>query len=911
MLTIRAMTGGAGYAQRHLEHSDYFDQNRTVQGEWHGRGAELLGLNGTVTHEQFEAVREGLHPETGEFLRPRHSADRLGTDGEVESKARSLYDLTFSAPKSVSVQALVGGDERLLEAHRHAVGVALQEAERFAGARVRLDGENSNRQTGNLVVASYTHDSSRQLDPQLHTHAVAANLSYDGVEGRWKALQASGVYERRAYITEVYRNELAREVCGLGYEIENQRSAKGVDNGFEIKGVSKDVQERYSQRSEQRDESIRGFVGEHGRQPTDNEVAVLVRETRPDKLQEISSAEVHRLQVERISSQEHANLLDLRGQSIEHGQGFTLERTLAVQSLQHAEEHLFERRTVSKDHELLTEALRHGRGSVDLGELHGTYELEVSQGKLLQMGVNVATQTSLERERSMVAAVDHGINLYRSLGGNEHFEPRASLRPEQRHAVETILGSQDFAVNLRGAAGTGKTATLQEIDRGLQAAGHEVIAVAPTRSAVEELQKVGFENSMTISRLLEDQTAQQSLRGNVLIVDEAGMVSGRQMEGILELAQRQDARIVFSGDTRQIQSVEFSDALRIIERESHMTSVSLTGIQRQSNPEYREAIQTFRQSPDQGFAKLQEMGAVREVPYLERAQAVAEVYREMTAEPGRKVLVVAPTHEEIGRVTEAIREDLKQRSVLGVGEILQRHIPLQWTEAQKKDISNYQPDQVLVFHRASHGIEKHEALTVSGVSGSGITAKNERGEDKSVNLTQARSFSVHERQPIEVAAGDKLLLMGNRREPEFRATNGELTTVRSVERGIIGLEDGRSVPANYREFTHGYAVTAHRSQGKTVDTVIISADVMKQELFYVSASRGREGIAIITSDVDRLGESLGVSMARPSAIELAKEISQAKQPSPEHGVETMPKQSIEQPAHTRESGLEQGMGLGL
>jgi conjugative relaxase-like TrwC/TraI family protein len=891
MLTIRAMTGGAGYAQKHLEHSDYFDQNRTVQGEWHGRGAELLGLNGAVTHEQFEAVREGLHPETGEFLRPRHSADRIATDGEVESKARSLYDFTFSAPKSVSVQALVGGDDRLLEAHHHAVNVALQEAERYAGARVRLDGANHDRQTGNLVIAAYTHDSSRQLDPQLHTHAVAANLSYDGMEGRWKALQASGIYERRAYITEVYRNELAREVRGLGYEIESQRNAKGVDNGFEIKGIPKDVLERYSQRSEQRDESIRQFAAEHGRQPTDNEVAVLVRESRSDK-------------------QEHANLLDLRETSVEQSQTIVPERTFAVQSLQHAEEHLFERKTVSKDHELMTEALRHGRGKLDLGDLRGSYEFEVSQGKLLQVGVNVATQESLERERSMVAAIDQGIHRYPALDGSDHFEPKASLRTEQRHAVETILASQDFAINLRGAAGTGKTVALQEIDRGLRAAGHDVLAVAPTRTAVEELQKVGFGNSMTVSRLLEDETVQQRLRGNVLIVDEAGMISGRQMEGLLDLARRENARILFSGDTRQIQSVESSDALRILERESRMTSVSLTGIQRQSNLEYRDAIETFRKSPDQGFAKLQDMGAVREVPYMERAQAVADVYRELTAEQNRKVLVVAPTHEEIGRVTQAIREDLKQRAVLGDGETLHRHIPLQWTEAQKKDISNYQPDQVLVFHRASHGIEKHEALTVTNASGSSIQTLNDRGEEKSVSLTQARSFSVHERMEIEVSAGDKLLMTGNRKEPGFRATNGELTTVRSVERGIIHLEDGRNVPANYREFTHGYAVTAHRSQGKTVDHVIVSADVMKQELFYVAASRGREGISIVTSDVERLGESLGVSMARPSAIELANEFSQSKQ-SPEHHAGMNPTQVNEALKPTRDIGFEYGMGLGL
>ncbi|WP_245632290.1 hypothetical protein [Edaphobacter aggregans] len=282
----------------------------------------------------------------------------------------------------------------------------------------------------------------------------------------------------------------------------------------------------------------------------------------------------------------------------------------------------------------------------------------------------------------------------------------------------------------------------------------------------------------------------------------------------------------------------------------------------------------------------------------------------MTATPGRKVLVVAPTHEEIGRVTQAIRDDLKQRSVLGDGETLQRHIPLQWTEAQKKDISNYQPEQVLVFHRASRGIEKREALTVTGVSGSSMHATNERGEEKLISPTQARSFSVHERRGIEVAAGDKLLLVGNRKEPGFRATNGELTTVRDVSQGIIHLEDGRNVPANYREFTHGYAVTAHRSQGKTVDQVIISADAMKQELFYVAASRGREGIAIITSDVERLGESLGVSMARPSAIELVNEITRAKV-SPEQDIGQVLKQEIKLPVQPQEISVGLGMELSL
>jgi conjugative relaxase-like TrwC/TraI family protein len=167
MLTIRAMSGGAEYAQRHLEHSDYYDEHRRVQGEWHGRGAELLGLRGEVNQKQFEAVREGLHPETEEFLRPRHSADRMGGDGSEQSKGRSLYDLTFSAPKSVSIQALVGGDERLVEAHDRAVREALAEAESYAATRVRMNAANEDRTTANWVVAAYRHDASRELDPQL------------------------------------------------------------------------------------------------------------------------------------------------------------------------------------------------------------------------------------------------------------------------------------------------------------------------------------------------------------------------------------------------------------------------------------------------------------------------------------------------------------------------------------------------------------------------------------------------------------------------------------------------------------------------------------------------------------------------------------------------------------------------
>ena len=301
MLTIRALTGGESYASQHLSSNDYYSEHEKVVGQWQGHGAELLGLQGEVTLEQFDAVRQGIAPESGEFLRPRQSADRFNEAGERTGTARNLYDFTVSAPKSVSVQAMV--DPRLLEAHKGAVNEMAREMESLAGARVRQHGRDENRSTGNLVLAVYQHDSSRELDPQLHSHLVAANLTYDGAERRWKALQASDIYEQRAYLTEVYRNALAARVNELGYTIEDRYDA-GRERGFEIQGLSAETLEKFSQRSEQRDQAIAAFAELQGRQPTNGEIAVLVRETRSDKLSEISTAEVKAQQWARLAPAE-------------------------------------------------------------------------------------------------------------------------------------------------------------------------------------------------------------------------------------------------------------------------------------------------------------------------------------------------------------------------------------------------------------------------------------------------------------------------------------------------------------------------------------------------------------------------------------------------------------------------------
>jgi ATP-dependent exoDNAse (exonuclease V) alpha subunit len=763
-----------------------------------------------------------------------------------------------------------------VEAHGKAVQETLKELEHRAASRVRRDRANDNRITGNLVLAVYHHDTSRELDPQLHTHAVAANLTYDGAEGRWKALQASDIYEQRAYLTEVYRNALAREVRSLGYEIEDRRSAKGKNLGFEIRGVSDELLEKYSQRSEQRDRAIAEFVESKGRQPSDNEIAVLVRESRADKLIEISTAGVLSRQTARLTPEESLNLEQMREAVRERSQTQRLEVESAVPSLDYAKQHVFERVSVALDHELLTEALRHGRGRIDLADLKGEFSLEESTGRILQAGKEVATRESLDRERDMIERINRGIGQFERLGGQHKFADSAFLRPEQKQAIEFVLDSRDLAVNIRGAAGTGKTATLQELQRGLEESGREVLAVAPTMSAVEELQKVGFSDAITVERLLQGQNAQSELFGKTLIVDEAGMVSGRQMSELLELADQQSMRIIFSGDTKQIRSVEASDALRVLERESHLKSVSLSEVQRQTAQGYRDAIQELRRDPERGFEKLEQIGAVREVPWSERAQAVQQAYSEAQAQINAKgqpcsVVVVAATHEEIGHITEAIRAERTRTGELGESIRQEHHIPLNWTTAEKNDVRNYRTGQVVEFHRAVKGVARHESLEVIGVQNGTVVGRSARGEQRQFTATQAKYFDVYESRAIDVAVNDKLLLTANRREPGFRATNGELVTVSRIdEQGRIHLQDGRALPENYKQFTHGYAVTAHRSQGKSVDAVVISADGMRKELFYVAASRGRESITVVTSDKDLLRESVVRSLERQSASELSR-----------------------------------------
>ena len=338
-----------------------------------------------------------------------------------------------------------------------------------------------------------------------------------------------------------------------------------------------------------------------------------------------------------------------------------------------------------------------------------------------------------------------------------------------------------------------------------------------------------------------------------------------------------DARIILSGDTGQHASVARGDALRILERHSNFKSGQLTAIRRQRKAAYRKAVELAAQKRTvEAFAQLERMGAVTEVladGHHDLHDSAAKSYLKALAE-NKSALLVAPTWNEIEAVTEKIRTALKTSGRLAAEEKeFQVFDSLSWTEAQKRDARQYRPGMAINFHRRGHGFNKNETVAVVAVENDSIKVQRSDGTETSFYLGQGSALcDVGERRKLKIAAGDKLLLQANAVAVRKHFINGELVEVRAIQGDSVLLADGRVIPADYRTFTHGYAVTSHAAQGKTVDEVLLVASsrslpAINQEQFYVSISRARERCQIFTDDSELLRLHVTHSSTRLAAVE--------------------------------------------
>jgi len=762
--------------------------------------------------------------------------------------------------------AVTMDDSRIVEAHQHAAKLALKELEQFAGTRIRKNGADQDRGTGNLVGASFLHNSSRALDPQLHTHFTLFNCTWDKSEKRWKALQTSGMFGAIHYATEVYRNDLRRQLHELGY------ATRKTANGFEIEGVAPKIITRFSKRAQERAAMVSKLEQELGRKLSNNEVSHAVHKTRSRKLKGISSDDVRQRQLDQIGLLEKMALNRVRSAADGSARPFE-ERIEPPQALDHATAHVFERNSVAPQHELLHAALVKGCGQLNLEQLK---EKVQEHSAFVRVGEQYSTRQILETELYLINSMNRGKGAMPPL--NKSYQASSFLGPDQQRAVELILRSRDQFTGLRGLAGTGKTKTLQELNAGVSSAGFEAVFCAPTAAAADVLRKDGFSSAVTLQKLLIDPETQRRVNDrSVLVLDEAGAVGIEDMAKLFDLAKTSRCRVVLSGDTGQHSSVPRGDALRLLEQHSRYQFGQLSTIRRQLRGDYLQVVElAANKKPEAAFERLKEMNAVTEAPSIgpkaKLYESAAAAYLE-SVNQGKSALLVSPTWNEIEAVTEQARHTLKAQARLGSDEHSVTVLDsLAWTDAQKKNVHQYEPGQKILFLRDSGAFAKNETVEVVSVGKSTLRLRRDDGSEVSfAPKVSGSACDVCQSRELKVSPGEKLLLQANDRKSKL--INGEIVEVQEIHGGEIRLADGRSLPKEYRRFCHGYAVTSHASQGKTVDDVFLVASshsfrAVNREQFYVSISRGRERCHVFTDDSELLQRRIADSHERTAAVEL-------------------------------------------
>ena len=466
----------------------YWSRGQTVQGQWQGQLAEKYKLTGAVKAEEFHRLSEGQHPHTGEQLvQHRQSFEYQNADGKTVKSVehRAGWDATFSAPKSVSLTALVGGDDRVRAAHREAVGVALNELERYTQAR--MGGNRLADSTGQFIVAKFEHDTARPVDgyaaPQLHTHAVIFNVT-ERADGTTRALQERGFFESQQFATAVYQSELTFRLRQLGYEIEPGRSGAP-----EIKGYSQEYLDASSQRQNQ--------ILEHMRQNglSGYEAAEISAHATRDKKQIQSPTEVlaaHRRLASQFGNQPDHVVAAAQQRSREKTMEHAPEKTqqAAREAVTFARERSFEREAVTDERALFRDALRRGMGETTYGQVRATVEARLASGEFqLVSGLKhdtarqFTTAETIQAEREVLRRMRHGQGRAEQImlvqQAVAHTAQYPHLNGAQRMAAEEILTSRDVVQGLQGSAGVGKTTALKTVREAAEQRGYIVEGFRP------------------------------------------------------------------------------------------------------------------------------------------------------------------------------------------------------------------------------------------------------------------------------------------------------------------------------------------------------------------------------------------------------------------------------------------------
>lgn len=872
MVASVSTLSSAGQAASYYEADDYYAEGGLAPSEWFGEAAGALGLDGEVDREQFAALLEG-----------RVGDEQLGTtrDGKVEH--RPGWDITLSAPKSVSIMAEVAGDKRLIAAHGAAVKVALAHVENhMAATRLREGGEVQRQVTGNLAIATFRHATSRAQDPQLHTHAVVINATQDK-DGKWRSLEPRAFYQLQKEIGAIYRQELAHGVAELGYRI-----APGKDAMFEIAGVPDKVIEALSQRTAAIDARLaeRGTSREEA-SAAEKQIAALdtreakthvdIRELRADWRATADASGFNTGARDRLVA---GALEQARG-----SEAATSPELLARQAVAFAAAKLSERESVLSASTLAREAGDFAFGKVSHGQISAAIAGAEQRGELVsrtfldRRGAEFAgftTPHALETERGMAKPLASPLTAARTVERAARQAARSGYAwtDDQKRATTDLLTSRDRIAAVQGYAGTAKTTTvLATYAREAERHGLSVAALAPTASAATVLGDALGLRGDTVARHLLTPEGRMSDKNAVWIVDEASMLSAQDMAKLMASAERAGARLVLVGDVKQLGSVGAGAAFAQLQA-AGMTTTRLAEIVRQSNAETREAVMaSIEGHAGKALAALDRGGGmvIEGATPKDRFEAMTRHYLSLSPAERTQTLVIEPSREGRDTLTSLIREQLASRGELSRDRLQFAALEAKgMTRAEAREAANHAIGDVVRFNRgyATKGVRRGEALNVSAVDPErgrvALAGRDGRAVDWHPRQWGAAKAEVFEPKPMDLRMGDRVQFTRNdREEGRINGLGGTVTGIDPTSgQATLKLANGREQRLDLSDprdthLRHAYVQTANAAQGQTAERVLIHADsrstnLVDQKMLYVALSRARGEAVVVTDDRDRL-----------------------------------------------------------
>ena len=841
------------------------DKAHRTANRWHGGGAAALGLPERVSRRRFVEVLEGHVPGTD---------IRLGRIVDGKHQHRPGWDCTFSAPKSVSLEALLHDNKAVMRAHDASVRAALDwiEAE-FLQTRGYdpATGRRPRVKADGLVAATFRHVASRNNDPQLHTHAVIANMTRNAA-GEWRSVEPTQLRRNRRLIGAWYRNDLARRLGEMGYVL--VPTQVGGLPSFELAGYSPAMLEAFSTR--RRD--ILDYMADKGWEYSAKTAQAATLHTRKRK-DEPAPGELSAMWKARAEALGLARDADeVRLDRTERGFARPPARFTPLEAVWQATDHLEERHAVFSESDLLAAALGREPGR------HTHVDLRAEIGRLREDGHLVAagdgaltTRRTLRAEKEVVRRMREGKGTARPLALEEAVAGRLAateLTEGQKEAVRLILRSPDPVVGVQGFAGTGKTRMLSEV--ATLAGGRQVFGLAPSSESARVLGVEGGIGVTTLQWLLtrygsiaegtaseeEIARARETFEDAVVVVDEASMVGTVQMRDLQRiLAPLGVARLVLVGDSLQLHSVAAGQPFRLLQR-AGMATARMDDVIRQRSVDLKAAVEHMV-AGDPALAVESIAADVRELPADALAGTAARLWLSLPPDARKETVILAPTHERREEINAVVRRGLADEGVLGrrsveIGRLVDRKL----TRVHAADRESYRPGDVVVANRDVYGLREGEAWTVAGTGEDGVRLER-RGKTRAFapSGNAARNLSLCESRPLPLRAGDEIVWTRNIRRRGL--INGERAAVERIagDRIDVRTHSGRGLrfavdDDDLRHIDHAWSSTVYRAQGLTRDNVIAvldSASMMSDRaMLYVEMSRARDGFVLLTDDTEQL-----------------------------------------------------------